>query len=116
MDEIERLSRELEQLQIRNKEEEQKLIKRIREKAKSLQKNTEQQQDRETSDQACPKDRHGAHVVVGARVTLLTKGLFHGDAGTVTKLGKQRATITLDSKKTTTRKYQNIRVEDKHDE
>ena len=94
MDEIAKLTQELETLQIKNKEAELELMRQIR--AKTLARTN--QRARRTDG---PTDRRGHEVTVGARVTLLTTGLYRGNTGVVTRLGKERATIELESKKTT---------------
>ena len=103
MDKIEKLTEELELLQIENREAELELTKRIRAATRA--------RDKQGTKQDVPRDRRGQEVTIGARVKLLTTGLFQGSDGVVTKLGKDRATIRLDSKRTTNRIYNNIQVE-----
>ena len=56
------------------------------------------------------KDRRGRTIEVGDEVNILSTGLFKGNKGTVTKLGKARVTVRLPSGRTTTRKSSNLEI------
>ena len=109
MEEIARLSKELESLQIRNRAEEARLAERIRE--------ISTKEDNTTREREQPVDRHGQSIERGKRVKLLTAGRFRGSEGTVEKIGKSRATIRLSTNRSTTRIFRNIEVieDNEHD-
>ena len=59
-----------------------------------------------------PTDRTGTPLKVGLPVRLLSTGLFIGSTGTITKIGKSRATIRLDgTKRKTHRAFRNLKIE-----
>ena len=78
MNEIERLTKELEDLQLQNRTQEEKLSNRINEQCK------EQKQSKKKEPAL---DRDGNTLYVGAKVTLLTRGRFRATQGTVTQIG-----------------------------
>ena len=64
-----------------------------------------------------PTDRVGTPLRVGLPVRFLTKGLFTGDTGTITKIGKARATVRITKTgRKTTRAFRNLQVEQGNDD
>ena len=58
-----------------------------------------------------PTDRTGTPLHVGLKVRFLTKGLFTGEGGTITKFGKARATVLItQTGRKTTRAFRNLQV------
>ena len=55
-------------------------------------------------------DSRGNTIEVGDMVRVLNAGLFRGNTGTVTKLGKARVSIRLKSGKSTNRKSSNLQI------
>jgi uncharacterized Zn ribbon protein len=104
------LINELQQLQIRQ----QQLTNEILAAERSNELNTDNEREQKnTRITTRPEilDNDGTELRIGDTVKILNKGLFKETTGVITKLGKSRVSIRLDSSgQVTTRKSSNLRL------